>query len=107
TALARLPNRLLLPALHSQARSVDFAATSFPGLRGLHAICGAEIEQSYPFGPRLGCLMNVTGFAIGDHLDVGITLDPAPINHPELLLSCITEAFEHFTTAAAEANATT
>jgi len=107
TALARLPNRLLLPALHSQARSVDFAATSFPGLRGLHSICGAEIQQSYPFGPRLGCLMNVTGFAIGDRLDVGITLDPAAINHPELLVSSITEAFEHFTTAAAEENATT
>jgi WS/DGAT/MGAT family acyltransferase len=102
TALARLPNRLLLPALHNQARSVDFAATSFPGLRGMHAICGAQVEQSYPFGPRLGCLMNVTGFAIGDHLDVGITLDPAAIDHPELLLGCIGSAFEGFASAADE-----
>jgi hypothetical protein len=105
TALARLPNRLLLPALHNQARSVDFAATSFPGLRGMHAICGAQVEQSYPFGPRLGCLMNVTGFAIGDRLDVGITLDPAAIDHPELLLGCIGSAFEGFASAADETTA--
>jgi WS/DGAT/MGAT family acyltransferase len=101
--LARLPNRLLLPAVQNQARSVDFAATCFPGRRGAHAICGAKVEQSYPFGPRLGCLMNVTGFAIRDRLDVGITVDPAAIEQPELLVGCIVSAFEGFASAADEA----
>jgi diacylglycerol O-acyltransferase len=96
TALARLPNRLLVPALQTQARSVDFAATAFPGLRGERAICGANVLESYPFGPRLGCVMNVTGFGIGDRLDVGITLDPAAIADPDLLLECIEAAFDSF-----------
>ena len=51
--LGRLPTRLLLPALHAQADSVDFAATALPGLRGPRHICGSLIEASYPLGPRL------------------------------------------------------
>ena len=39
--LGRLPARVLLPALHAQADSVDFAATTLPGLRGDRHICGA------------------------------------------------------------------
>jgi diacylglycerol O-acyltransferase / wax synthase len=99
SALARLPNRLLLPALHAQARAVDFAATSFPGLRGPRTVCGAVVEESYPFGPRLGCLMNITGFGVGDHLDVGITLDSAAVAHPDVLVECIVSAFAGFTSA--------
>jgi diacylglycerol O-acyltransferase / wax synthase len=95
-ALARLPNRLLLPALHAQARTVDIAVTSFRGLRGPQTICGAVVEESYPFGPRLRCLMNVTGFAIGDQLDVGITVDPSAVSIPELLIECIVSAFGDF-----------
>ena len=45
-ALGRLPTRLLLPALHAQADSIDFAATALPGLRGSRHLCGAAIEAS-------------------------------------------------------------
>ena len=103
TALARLPNRVLLPAVQAQARSVDFAATSFPGVRGERSVCGAAVEESYPFGPRLGCLMNVTGFGIGDRLDVGITIDPAAISRPDILLDCMRAAFDSFAASAEEA----
>ena len=43
------------------------------------AICGARIENTYPFGPRLGCPVNLTAFATKDRLDVGVALDPAAI----------------------------
>ena len=78
--LGRLPTRLLLPALHAQADSVDFAATALPGLRGARHICGSLIEASYPLGPRLGCPMNITAFGNDDRLDVGIALDPAALD---------------------------
>jgi WS/DGAT/MGAT family acyltransferase len=95
-AVSRLPTRVLVPALVAQARSVDFVATAFPGLRGPRTLCGAPVVESYPFGPRLGCLLNVTGFGNGDRLDVGLTLDPVAIEDPALLLECLSNAFQSF-----------
>ena len=96
SAVSLLPSRALRGALHSQARSVDFVATCFPGLRRPQTICGASVEESYPFGPRLGCLMNITAFGNGDRLDVGVTLDPASVTEPDVLLRCLATAFESF-----------
>jgi len=88
-----LPAQVLIPALHSQAGTVDFAATAIPGLRGSGHICGARIETSYPFGPRLGCPVNLSAFGHKDRLDVGIALDPAAITEPAVFLECLGEAF--------------
>jgi WS/DGAT/MGAT family acyltransferase len=100
TALAatfsRLPTRVLVPALHAQADTVDFAATTLPGVRGPAHILGALIEESYPFGPRLGCPINITGFGNDDRLDVGIAIDPAAITDPDYLVECLVEAFQAF-----------
>jgi diacylglycerol O-acyltransferase len=102
SAISRLPTRMLLPALHAQADSVDFAATTLPGLRGSRHICGSFIEASYPFGPRLGCPLNLTAFGNADRLDVGIALDPGAITEPEVLLGCILEAYHAYVPAAEE-----
>ncbi len=96
STISRLPTRLLIPAMHAQANSVDFAATTLPGLRGRRRIVGALIEESYPLGPRLGCPLNVSAFGNDDRLDVGIALDPAAITDPDSLLECLTEAFGAF-----------
>jgi diacylglycerol O-acyltransferase / wax synthase len=93
STLNRLPAQVLIPALHAQVETVDFAATAIPGLRGSGHICGARIETSYPFGPRLGCPVNLTAFATNDRLDVGVALDPAAITEPALFLECLDEAF--------------
>jgi diacylglycerol O-acyltransferase len=96
SVISHVPPRVLRPALQAQAHTVDFAATSLPGLRGTRHVCGAAIEENFPFGPRLGCLLNVTGFGNDDRLDVGIALDPAAIAEPGLLVDCLTKAFEGF-----------
>lgn len=96
SATSRLPARVLVPAMRAQANSVDFVATSLPGIRGARHICGAAIEESFPFGPRLGSLMNITGFGVDDRLDIGIGLDPAAIAEPQVLVECIVEAFDSF-----------
>jgi diacylglycerol O-acyltransferase len=101
--LGRLPTRLLLPALHAQADSVDFAATALPGLRGPRHVCGSLIEAIYPLGPRLGCPMNITAFGNDDRLDVGIALDPAVLTRPDLLVECLRDAFDSYVTTAATA----
>ncbi len=100
SAISRLPTRLLLPAVHAQASSVDLIATSLPGLRGTGHVCGAAIEASYPFGPRLRCLANVTCAGNEDRLDVGIGLDPTAITDPGILLECLVTAFGRFVPSA-------
>jgi WS/DGAT/MGAT family acyltransferase len=100
STIARLPTRLLIPALHAQADTVDFAATALPGSRNQRHLCGAAIEQSYPFGPRLGCPLNISAFGNEDRLDIGIAIDPATIVDAEVLLDCLKAAFSSFVPAA-------
>jgi WS/DGAT/MGAT family acyltransferase len=97
--IGRMPTRLLIPALHAQADTVDFAATTVPGSRATRHICGAAVEESYPFGPRLGCPVNISAFGNEDRLDIGIALDPSAITHPESLLECLHTAFSGFTSS--------
>jgi hypothetical protein len=44
--------------------------------------------------------MNITAFGNDDRLDVGIALDPAAFTQPDLLIECLTDAFDSFVTAA-------
>ena len=93
STISLLPAQVLIPALHAEVGTVDFVATAIPGLRGSGRLCGARIETSYPFGPRLGCPVNLTVFGNKDRLDVGIALDPAAIAEPAVFLECLDEAF--------------
>jgi hypothetical protein len=98
--ISRLPTRLLTTALQAEVQAVDFVATALPGLRGARRVCGSTVEESYPFGPRLGCPLNVTGFGNGDRLDVGITLNPTAFPDSELFRDCLEHAFAELTQAA-------
>ena len=77
---------------------MDFAATTLPGQRIANHICGAAIEHSYPFGPRLGCPVNISAFGNEDRLDIGIALDATTILEPDILLDCLRTAFGGFAT---------
>jgi hypothetical protein len=44
--------------------------------------------------------MNITAFGNDDRLDVGIALDSAALTQPDLLIDCLTDAFDSFVTAA-------
>jgi hypothetical protein len=96
SGIGHLPTRLIVPFLQAQADSVDFAVTALPGFPGVRHICEATIEESFPFGPRLGCPMNVSAFGNEDRLDMGIALDPAAIVQPDVLLDCLQTAFTSF-----------
>jgi len=106
TALGRLPSNVLLPALHSQARSVDFAATALPGMRTERRLCGATIEGAFPLGPRLGGPLNVTGLGNGDRLDVGVALDTEVFPDADDLVRCLRDAFAAYCGAATGAEPT-
>ncbi len=96
SVVGRLPTRVLAPALHAQANSVDFVATTLPGFRSDRHIGGALIEECFPFGPRLGCLANISAFGNGDRLDIGISLDPNAITDPQGFVECMATAFHAY-----------
>jgi WS/DGAT/MGAT family acyltransferase len=96
SVVGRLPTRVLTPALHAQASSVDFVATAVPGFRTDRHVGGALIEECFPFGPRLGCLANISALANGDRLDIGIAVDPHAIPDSDLLVDCLAQAFRAY-----------
>ena len=57
---------------------------------------GALIEECFPFGPRLGCLANISAFGNGDRLDIGIVVDPNAIPDSQLLVECLATAFKAY-----------
>ena len=93
SAISRLPNRVLLPAFHAQADSIDLAVTALPGLHGEPRVCGAKVHAAYPLGPRLGIPLNITAFGNNGGLDVGVALDPAAITDPDGFRECLIEMF--------------
>ncbi len=48
--------------------------------------------------------MNITAFGNDDRLDVGIALDPAAIEEPDVLVECLTETFATYAAAASDAS---
>jgi WS/DGAT/MGAT family acyltransferase len=98
STISLLPNRLLLPALNTQADSIDLSVTTLPGLRGKPELCGATVRTAYPIGPRLGVPLNVTAFGSHRDLDIGVALDPAAITDPDGFRECLVEAFHRLVT---------
>ena len=96
SVVGRLPTRVLTPTLHAQANSVDFVATAVPGFRTDRHVEGTLIEECFPFGPRLGCLANISALANGDRLDIGIAVDPHHDPDSDLLVECLAQAFRAY-----------
>jgi WS/DGAT/MGAT family acyltransferase len=89
-----LPPAVLTQAFRAQARTVDFATSIVPGLRGRRWLAGAEVEGSWPIGPRIGCAGNFTLASCGDRLEMGINLDPAAFSDPASFMECLADSFD-------------
>ncbi|MGH8999585.1 MAG: wax ester/triacylglycerol synthase domain-containing protein [Acidimicrobiia bacterium] len=94
SVLSLVPAGLLAPALRAQARTVDFATSIVPGLRGRRWVAGAPVEGSWPIGPRLGCAANFTLASCGDRLGLGINLDPVAFSDPGAFVECLGDSFD-------------
>ena len=92
--LGTLPARVVVNLAAAHNGAVDAVASGVPGMRSQGALGGAIVEASYPFGPRVGAALTVTALRCHDHLDLGLNVDPAAIADPDLLLTCVVDAFE-------------
>jgi hypothetical protein len=56
-------------------------------------IAGGRIEANYPMGPVAGTAYNLTLLSYAGSLDMGMHIDAAAVEDPELLRDCTADAF--------------
>jgi hypothetical protein len=88
-----LPTSMLVRLTRNQVETVDFATSNVRGAPFELFIAGARIEANYPMGPTGGTAFNVTTLSSGGWLDMGVNIDLAAIDDPELLRTCLEEAY--------------
>lgn len=99
--LAYLPTAALVNATRGQSRTIDFATSNLRGSPVDLYIGGTRIVANYPMGPRAGCALNVTLLSYRGDLHMGLNLDPAAIEEPDLLLACFDRSFAELVAAGA------
>ncbi|MGI8662449.1 MAG: wax ester/triacylglycerol synthase domain-containing protein [Acidimicrobiales bacterium] len=95
-----LPTSLLVRAARQQVETVDFTTSNVRGAPFDLFIAGAKIEANYPIGPLAGTAFNITTLSSSGWLDMGVNIDLAAIDDPELLRQCIEDAFAELLVAA-------
>jgi diacylglycerol O-acyltransferase / wax synthase len=88
-----LPTSMLVAMTRSQTRTIDFAASNLRGSPVSLYLAGARIVANYPMGPRTGCAMNVTMLSYGDHVQIGLNIDPAAIVDVPAFMHDLDDAF--------------
>jgi WS/DGAT/MGAT family acyltransferase len=88
-----LPTSVLVRFARQQVETVDFATSNVRGAPFDLFVAGARIEANYPMGPLAGTAFNVTVLSYRGSLDMGINMDLAAIEDPDLLRECMEQAF--------------
>ena len=88
-----LPTSLLVRIARQQVETVDFTTSNVRGAPFDLFIAGAKIEANYPVGPLAGTAFNITTLSSSGWLDMGVHIDLAAIDDPELLRTCLEESY--------------
>jgi diacylglycerol O-acyltransferase len=92
-ALVALPPAVLTPLARQQVSTIDLAASNLRGSPIELFVAGSRVMANYPMGPTAGVALNATVMSYCGRLDMGIVTDPAAVDDPELLRSCIDSSF--------------
>jgi diacylglycerol O-acyltransferase len=91
--LTALPAQLLFKAARQQVGTVDFTTSNVRGAPFELYVAGARILGNHPLGPMAGTAFNLTTLSMSGRLDMGLLIDLAAVEDPELLRDCIVESF--------------
>jgi hypothetical protein len=94
-----LPTAVLTRVAHLQSQTVDIATSSLRGSPVPIFIAGSAVLANHPIGPLVGVAMNVTAMSYVDSLDIGLHIDRAAIEHPEVLRVHLSQAFKRLARA--------
>jgi WS/DGAT/MGAT family acyltransferase len=92
--LSRIPPQLLNGPLADTAPRTDVQASNVPGWPVDTYFCGAKVERFLGFGPLPGAAMMVVLISSAGSCTIGVNYDPAAIEHPDVLQSCLQEALD-------------
>jgi WS/DGAT/MGAT family acyltransferase len=91
--LTALPAPLLFKAARQQVGTVDFTTSNVRGAPFELFVAGARILGNHPLGPMAGTAFNLTTLSMSGRLDMGLLVDLAAVDDPELLRDCIVASF--------------
>ena len=94
-----LPTSVITRLARQQGQTVDFATSNVKGSPVPVYIAGAQLLEIYPIGPLGGVAFNLTLMSYLGSLDMALNIDTAAVTRPELLASCLEQAFERLTKA--------
>jgi WS/DGAT/MGAT family acyltransferase len=97
--VASLPPGVVQRVARSQVHTVDFAASNLRGAPFDLYIAGAHIVANYPIGPTGGTAFNTTLLSYRSSMDIGINIDTAAVDDPNLLCACIQAGIEEILAA--------
>jgi WS/DGAT/MGAT family acyltransferase len=97
--LTGLPAPLLARLARQQVETVDFAASNLRGSPVDLFVAGARVSSNHPMGPTAGTAFNVTVLSYRDSLDLGLVVDTAAVDDPDLLRRCLARGMEEIAQA--------
>lgn len=87
--LARLPASVGAWAFAQVLRGSDFLTSNLPGSPVPMYIGGSKVLAQYPFGPTSAAAVNVTLLSYLDEAHIGVSVDTAATDQPELIADCV------------------
>ena len=88
---------LLLAVLAQQQARLDVQASNVPGLPVPAYLGGVRVRRIFGFGPATGVAIMVVMFSYAGTCCVGVTLDRASIQDPDLFARCLADGFAEVT----------
>ena len=88
-----LPTSVLTRVARQQVETVDFAASNVKAADFELYVSGALVLANHPMGPTAGTAFNATVMSYRNRFDIGLNIDTAAVDDPELLRTSIEAAF--------------
>jgi len=99
TMSSLLPTSVLTRIARTQSQTVDFATSNVRGAGVPLFIGGAMVLGNYPVGPLGGVAFNLTMLSYNHNLDMGLNVDTAAVEDPDLLRRCIEDSMRELISA--------
>jgi WS/DGAT/MGAT family acyltransferase len=88
-----LPTSALVRFTRQQVEAIDFATSNVRAAPFDLYISGGQVEGNYPLGPLGGTAFNLTMMSYRGMLNMGLHVDRGAIDDPDLLKTCLEEAY--------------
>lgn len=88
-----LPTSVATRLARQHTQTVDFATSNVRGAPMALYLAGAMLLENYPVGPLAGVAFNLTLLSYHHSLDMGVNVDAAAVEDPDLLRRCLERSF--------------